>query len=170
MTVGKVKDFTFTSDKSAGMKDGGKYPSRKAMVKRESMETPRMMRDEMVKSQTVKAPAAPMGMLRNRGALGVMANKNPGETMRNTAPAMPDEMTMMKKGGHAKMNMGGKMMKDDGYAKMKHGGGTKMKHGGEAKMNMGGQMTKKSRGGVPAHSSKPMFEKKAKGGMAKGSC
>jgi hypothetical protein len=154
MTVGKVKDFTFTSDKSAGMKDGGKYPSRKAMVKRESMETPRMMRDEMVKRQTVKAPAAPMGMLRNRGALGVMANKNPGETMRNTAPAMPDEMTMMKKGGHAKMNMGGKMMKDDGYSKM----------------NMGGQMTKKSRGGVPAHSSKPMFEKKSKGGMAKGSC
>jgi hypothetical protein len=154
MTVGKVKDFTFTSDKSAGMKDGGKYPSRKAMVKRESMETPRMMRDEMVKRQTVKAPAAPMGMLRNRGALGVMANKNPGETMRNTAPAMPDEMTMMEKGGHAKMNMGGKMMKSDGYADM----------------NMGGQMTKKSRGGVPAHSSKPMFEKKAKGGMAKGSC
>jgi len=154
MTVGKVKDFTFTSDKSAGMKDGGKYPSRKAMVKRESMETPRMMRDEMVKRQTVKAPAAPMGMLRNRGALGVMGNKNPGETMRSTAPALPNEMTMMNKGGHAKMNMGGKMMKDDGYSKM----------------NMGGQMTKKSRGGVPAHSSKPMFEKKAKGGMAKGSC
>ena len=154
MTVGKVKDFNFTSDKSAGMKNGGKYPSRKAMVKRESMETPRMMRDEMVKRQTVKAPAAPMGMLRNRGALGVMANKNPGETMRNTAPALPNEMTMMKHGGSAKMNMGGKMMKDDGYSKM----------------NMGGQMTKKSRGGVPAHSSKPMFEKKAKGGMAKGSC
>lgn len=154
MTVGKVKDFTFTSDKSDGMKDGGKYPSRKAMVKRESMETPRMKREEMVKSQTVKAPAAPMGMLRNRGALGVMGNKNPGETMRSTAPALPNEMTMMKKGGHAKMNMGGKMMKDDGYSKM----------------NMGGQMTKKSRGGVPAHSSKPMFEKKSKGGMAKGSC
>lgn len=154
MTVGKVKDFTFTSDKSAGMKDGGKYPSRKAMVKRESMETPRMMRDEMVKRQTVKAPAAPMGMLRNRGALGVMGNKNPGETMRNTAPALPNEMTMMNKGGSAKMSMGGKMMKDDGYSKM----------------NMGGQMTKKSRGGVPAHSSKPMFEKKSKGGMAKGSC
>jgi hypothetical protein len=154
MTVGKVKDFTFTSDKSAGMKDGGKYPSRKAMVKRESMETPRMKREEMVKRQTVKAPAAPMGMLRNRGALGVMANKNPGETMRNTAPALPNEMTMMNKGGSAKMNMGGKMVKNDGYEKM----------------NMGGQMTKKSRGGVPAHSSKPMFEKKAKGGMAKGSC
>jgi hypothetical protein len=154
MTVGKVKDFTFTSDKSAGMKDGGKYPSRKAMVKRESMETPRMKREEMVKRQTVKAPAAPMGMLKNRGALGVMANKNPGETMRNTAPALPNEMTMMKKGGHAKMNMGGKMVKNDGYEKM----------------NMGGQMTKKSRGGVPAHSSKPMFEKKATGGMAKGSC
>ena len=162
MTVGKVKDFTFTSDKRAGMKDGGKYPSRKAMVKRESMETPRMMREEMVKSQTVKAPAAPMGMLKNRGALGVMGNKNPGETMRNTAPALPNEMTMMKKGGsakmkhggEAKMNMGGKMMKNDGYSDM----------------NMGGQMTKKSRGGVPAHSSKPMFEKKSKGGMAKGSC
>jgi hypothetical protein len=162
MTVGKVKDFTFTSDKGAGMKDGGKYPSRKAMVKRESMETPRMKREEMVKRQTVKAPAAPMGMLRNRGALGVMANKNPGETMRNTAPALPNEMTMMKHGGPAKMNMGGKMMKDDGYSKMKHGG--------ETKMNMGGQMTKKSRGGVPAHSSKPMITRKATGGMAKGSC
>jgi hypothetical protein len=170
MTVGKVKDFTFTSDKSAGMKDGGKYPSRKAMVKRESMETPRMKREEMVKRQTVKTPAAPMGMLKNRGALGVMANKNPGETMRSTAPALPNEMTMMNKGGSAKMNMGGKMMRDDGYAKMKHGGETKMKHGGETKMNMGGQMTKKSRGGVPAHSSKPMITRKAMGGMAKGNC
>ena len=97
MTVGKVKDFNFSS---GGMAKGGK-----------TME---------------KAPAAPQGMLRNRGTLGVMANKNPGETRMNTAPNLPGDKMMMKKGGKAMMGGGsmhampdGKMMKNSA---MKKGG------------------------------------------------
>jgi hypothetical protein len=156
MTVGKVKDFNFSSagktvgycgggmakgyamggsakagqsvqmaksnavaktlagQKMTPMAKGGKvmekatgesYPSRRAMEKHESMETPRMQRKEVIQRETVRAPAAPQGMLRNRGALGVMANKNPGETAMNTAPNLPGKM-MLKKGGSA-MSKGG---------------------------------------------------------------
>jgi hypothetical protein len=132
MTIGKVKDFNFSSK---GYAKGGKvvekatgesYPSRKAMMKQESMETPRMQRKEVVQRETVKASAAPQGMLRNRGTLGVMANKNPGETRMNTAPNLPGEKMMMNKGGKAMMGGGsthampdGKMMKNSA---MKKGG------------------------------------------------
>ena len=111
MTVGKVKDFNFSSGGMAkGYAKGGKvmekatgesYPSRKAMMKQESMETPRMQRKEVMTRETVKAPAAPQGMLKNRGTLGVIANKNPGETRMNTAPNLPGEKMMMNKGGMA---------------------------------------------------------------------
>jgi len=120
MTVGKVKDFNFSSSgktvgycgggMAKGYAKGGKvmekstgesYPSRRAMEKHESMETPRMQRKEVIQRETVKAPAAPQGMLRNRGALGVLANKNPGETAMNTAPNLPGKM-MLKKGGEVK--------------------------------------------------------------------
>lgn len=120
MTVGKVKDFNFSSagktvgycggGMAKGYAKGGKvmekatgesYPSRRAMEKHESMETPRMQRKEVIQRETVKAPAAPQGMLRNRGALGVLANKNPGETAMNTAPNLPGKM-MLKKGGEVK--------------------------------------------------------------------
>jgi hypothetical protein len=116
MTVGKVKDFDFKSGKmTKGFAKGGKvmekttgesYPSRRAMEKHESMETPRMQRKEVMMSETVKAPSAPQGMIRNRGTLGVMANKNPGETRMNTAPNLPGDKMMMKKGGMA-MKKGG---------------------------------------------------------------
>ena len=136
MTVGKVKDFNFSSSgKTVGLCNGsmtkmasggyyakgGKaiggpiteemtgetYPSRSAMVKRESMETPRMQKQEMVQKSTVRAPALklkagraaagkaaiapqmPMkkggfvergtGMIPSKGTLGVKNNKNPGE-------------------------------------------------------------------------------------------
>ena len=69
------------------------YPSRRAMEKHESMETPRMQRQEVVQRETVRAP-----MLKNRGALGVIANKDPGETSMDTAPNLPGRL-MMKKGG-----------------------------------------------------------------------
>lgn len=118
MTVGKVKDFNFSSaGKAVGYCEGGmakkgyakggkvmekatgeSYPSRRAMEKHESMETPRMQRKEVIQRETVKAPAAPQGMLKNRGALGVLANKNPGETAMHTAPKLPGKM-MLKKGG-----------------------------------------------------------------------
>jgi len=154
MTVGKVKDFNFSSggmakgyamggsakagqsvqmaksnavaktlagQKMTPMAKGGKvmekstgesYPSRRAMEKHESMETPRMQRKEVIQRETVKAPAAPQGMLRNRGALGVLANKNPGETAMNTAPNLPGDKMMLKKGGSA-MSKGGKMGKSN---------------------------------------------------------
>jgi len=117
MTVGKVKDFNFSSaGKTVGMKMGGgancyakggsvvekatgeRYPSRQAMVKRESMETPRMQRKEVVQREVVRAPSAPREMIKNRGSLGVVGNKNPGETRNNTAPNLPGS-TMLKKGG-----------------------------------------------------------------------
>ena len=136
MTVGKVKDFNFSSSgKTVGLCNGsmtkmasggyyakgGKaiggpiteemtgetYPSRSAMVKHESMETPRMQKQEMVQKSTVRAPALklkagraaagkaaiapqmPMkkggfvergtGMIPSKGTLGVKNNKNPGE-------------------------------------------------------------------------------------------
>ena len=72
---------------------GETYPSRRAMEKHESMETPRMQRHEVVQRETVRAP-----MLKNRGALGVIANKDPGETRMDTAPNLPGRL-MMKKGG-----------------------------------------------------------------------
>jgi len=121
MSVGKVKDFDFKSGKmTKGFATGGSsncyakggkvvekakgesYPSRKAMVKQESMETPRMQRKEVVQRETVKAPSAPQGMIKSRGVLGVIANKNPGETRMNTAPNLPGDKMMMKKGGMAK--------------------------------------------------------------------
>jgi hypothetical protein len=126
MTVGKVKDFDFKSGKmTKGFAKGGKvmekttgesYPSRRAMEKHESMETPRMQRKEVMMSETVKAPSAPQGMIKNRGTLGVMNNKNPGETKMRTAPNLPGDKMMMKKGGKAMMG-GGMAMKKGGSAK-----------------------------------------------------
>ena len=97
MTIGKVKDFNFSSGGMAkGYAKGGK-----------TTEAPRMMRKEVIQRETVKAPAAPQGMLKNRGALGVIANKNPGETAMHTAPKLPGKM-MLKKGGSAMSKGGGK--------------------------------------------------------------
>lgn len=65
------------------------------------------------------------GMVKNRGTLGVMGNKNPGETKMNTAPNLPGEKMMMNKGGSMHKMPDGKMMPD---SKM-------MKKGGMAKSN-----------------------------------
>lgn len=49
-----------------------------------------------------REPMIPMmtgGMVKNRGKLGVMDNKNPGETKKHTAPDLPRPKTMMAKGG-----------------------------------------------------------------------
>jgi len=80
---------------------GEKYPSREAMVRHESLETPRMQRDEVVKRQVVKAPqnrkrGEPMISEKTRrvpeGALNAIANAQPN---------VPGNV-MMKKGGAAK--------------------------------------------------------------------
>lgn len=114
-----VKDFDFSSaGKTVGLCKGGmakkgyakggavvekatgeSYPSRRAMVKHESMETPRMQKEELVQRASVKAPAAPPGMLRDRASLGIKDNKNPGIARRRmpVAPAQP--MIPLKAGG-----------------------------------------------------------------------
>lgn len=96
-----------------------------ARVKRETrserrdagQEISRVQREERYDEQKMKAPARkryptnrsePMiamakgGMLPNRGTLGVMNNKNPGETKKHTAPDLPRAKTMMAKGGMTK--------------------------------------------------------------------
>lgn len=72
---------------------GEKYPSREAMVRHESLETPRMQRDEVVKRQVVKAPQNRRPAVRPpEGALNAIANAQPNVPGR----------AMMKKGGAAK--------------------------------------------------------------------
>jgi hypothetical protein len=77
-----VKGYMRGGSASCGYADGGK-----ARVKD-------VIRNER---QELKAPTGGSGMLRNRGALGVMANKNPGETPMHTAPNLPG--MRMKTGG-----------------------------------------------------------------------
>ena len=110
MTVGKVKDFDFKSGKmTKGLAMGG---SANCYAKGGKVsDSPRMMRKEVMVRETVKAPSAPQGLIKNRGTLGVMANKNPGETRMNTAPNLPGDKMMMKKGGKAMM--GGGMAKSN---------------------------------------------------------
>lgn len=134
MTVGKVKDFNFSSGgmaKGYAMGGSAKPGQSVQMAKSNAVaktlvgqkmtpmakggkvsEAPRMMRKEVVMRETVKAPSAPQGMIKSRGALGVIANKNPGETRMNTAPNLPGEKMMMSKGGKM-MSKGGKMGKSN---------------------------------------------------------
>ena len=105
---------------------GETYPSRSAMVKHESLETPRMQKQEMVQKSTVRAPALklkagraaagkaaiapqmPMkkggfvergtGMIPSKGTLGVKSNKNPGE-MGGKAPIKSHPKYNFAKGG-----------------------------------------------------------------------
>ena len=89
---------------------GEKYPSREAMVRHESLETPRMQREEVVKRQVVKAPQN-----RRRGE-PMIKPKERGETLlaqRQQQPAPLNSIAQaqqvpnipgaaMKKGGSAK--------------------------------------------------------------------
>ena len=99
-----IKGYARGGQCDAGYAKGGKKkevsPSRRSMIKRESMETPRMKKEEVMQSQTVrgKAPAGGPGMLRTLGALGIRDNVNPGE--RRGVPVAPREpMLPMAKGG-----------------------------------------------------------------------
>lgn len=113
-----------------GMKEaatGEMYPSRRAMMKHESMETPRMQREEVMQSRTVKAPmrrqmpvapTAPMiqpggmkkggfvkggtGMVKTEGTLGIKGNKNPGEKNGKPTTATKKGNVPFKKGGEVK--------------------------------------------------------------------
>jgi hypothetical protein len=124
MTVGKVKDFNFSSGGMAkGYAMGGgancyaKGGSAKAgqsvqMAKSNAVEKTLVGQKMTPMAKGGKVPSAPQGMLRNRGALGVIANKNPGETRMHTAPNLPGEKMMMSKGGKM-MGKGGKMGKSN---------------------------------------------------------
>jgi hypothetical protein len=116
-----------------GMKEpatGEKYPSRRAMMKHESMETPRMQREEVMQSRMVKTPPAPMrrqmpvaptapmiqpggmkkggfvkggtGMVKTEGTLGIKGNKNPGEKNGKPTTATKAGNVPFKKGGEVK--------------------------------------------------------------------
>lgn len=81
---------------------GESYSSRAAMMKHERRESPRMEREEVMKKTVAKdvAPKGGLGMLQNRGSLGVRMNKNPGERRGvPVAPNLPMINPAMKKGG-----------------------------------------------------------------------
>lgn len=78
---------------------GEKYPSRSAMIKHEMSETPRMQKRELVERESVKAPASPLGMLRDRSRLGIEDNKNPGMGRRRMPVAPREPMIPLKAGG-----------------------------------------------------------------------
>lgn len=126
MTLGKMHKADGGPITEAGT--GETYPSRAAMVKHESLETPRMQKQEMIQKSTIKAPALktkvgrastgraaippqmPMkkggfveggGMIPNKGTLGVKGNKNPGESG-GKAPIKTHPRYNFKDGGHVK--------------------------------------------------------------------
>ena len=120
-----VKDFDFSSaGKTVGYcgggmakknyAEGGKMrPAVSAMAKKEIMATPTMQKREVIERESVKAPAAPKGMLRDTSALGIKGNKNPGIPRRGmpVAPKQP-MIAPYKEGGKVKtapkkMAMGG---------------------------------------------------------------
>jgi hypothetical protein len=77
-----VKDFDFNV-KPCDYSSGGGVAALKAYAK----------------GGGVKASAAPQGMIKNRGTLGVMGNKNPGETSKHTAPKLPGKASNYSMGG-----------------------------------------------------------------------
>lgn len=104
---------------------GESYSSRAAMMKHERTESPRMQREEVMKKTVAKdsAPKGGLGMLQNRGALGVKMNKNPGERRgMPVAPNLPMIAPAMKKGGQMKV---GKVMGEFAAGKLHSGS----KHG-----------------------------------------
>lgn len=117
----------------------------------------------MTKNFAKGGKVMPQGMIKNRGNLGVMANKNPGETSMNTAPNLPSEKMMMNKGGMAKGGMhmmpGNKMMPD---SKM-------MNKGGMAAFEKSGKDIEKKgmREGSKADMAMDKKQMMKKGGMAK---
>jgi hypothetical protein len=125
MTVGKVKDFAFSSGKMTkgfAMGGGANCYGKGGKVSEASRGgTPP---NKPSGRTPVKASSAPQGMIKNRGTLGVMDNKNPGETRMNTAPNLPGDKMMMNKGGSMHTMPDGKMMKNSA-----------MKKGGMAKSN-----------------------------------
>jgi len=116
MTVGKVKDFNFSSaGKTVGLCKGGmakggyakggavvekatgeRYASRKEMVKHEREETPRMQREELVEKASVRAPARRSVPVASQAPL--IALKKGGAVPKAGAYKMPKVMNEFKAG------------------------------------------------------------------------
>jgi hypothetical protein len=89
---------------------GGKVPEVRSMAKREMMATPTMEKREVVRRESVRAPAAPEGMIRDNSKLGIRGNKNPG-IARKSVPVAPNQpMLALKKGGAVSQAKVGKVM------------------------------------------------------------
>ena len=71
-------------------KGGKMQPAMSAMARKEIMATPTMQKREVVQRESVKAPASPLGMLRDSSKLGIQGNKNPG-IKRRSMPVAPRE-------------------------------------------------------------------------------
>ena len=71
-------------------KGGMMKPEVKSMAKREMMATPTMEKKEVIQRESVKAPASPLGMIRDNSRLGIKGNKNPG-IARKRMPVAPNE-------------------------------------------------------------------------------
>ena len=84
-------------------KDAGEEMSR--VRKEMRYDEAKMKTDRPMRKQYPTDRGEPMikamtgGMIKNRDTLGVMGNKNPGETAKHTAPDLPKAKTMMKTGG-----------------------------------------------------------------------
>ena len=93
---------------------GEKYPSREAMVRHESLETPRMQREEVVKRQVVKAPqnrrrGEPMIKPKERGET-LLAQRQQQASPLNAIAQANIPGVAMKKGGKCYAD-GGKVKK-----------------------------------------------------------
>jgi len=71
-------------------KGGKMQPAMSAMARKEIMATPTMEKKEVVQREMVKAPASPLGMIRDNSKLGIKGNKNPG-IKRRSMPVAPRE-------------------------------------------------------------------------------
>lgn len=80
-------------------KGGMMKPEVKSMAKREMMATPTMEKKEVVQRESVKAPAAPLGMIRDNSRLGIKDNKNPGIPRKGVPVAPREPMIPLKSGG-----------------------------------------------------------------------
>lgn len=115
-----VKDFDFSSAGKTvgycgggmakkGYAEGGKMrPAVSAMARKEIMATPTMQKREVVQRESVKAPAAPEGMLRDTSSLGIKGNKNPGISRRRMPVAPKEPMIAPYKDGGAVPKAGAK--------------------------------------------------------------
>ena len=81
-------------------KGGKMQPAMSAMARKEIMATPTMEKREMVQRESVKAPASPLGMIRDNSRLGIRGNENPG-IARKSVPVAPREpmISPYKEGG-----------------------------------------------------------------------